>query len=114
MKNRIIQIVICVSIILLNNCATKMQIKSHTGKMLQGEYDGDLKNNKPHGKGEFIYTNIAVDTDRKYEKKTLAINHIRKKGGGRWGIHKVYPKLNDLFLKVVESHTAGDPRNGHI
>lgn len=39
---------------------------------------------------------------------------IRHKGGGRKCTLSQYPELNDLFEKVVEEHTAGNPMDAEI
>ena len=39
---------------------------------------------------------------------------IRKSGGGRKTAQETYPELNELFLKVLRDHTAGDPMDDKV
>ena len=41
-------------------------------------------------------------------------NRIRKKGGGRKPTIETIENINQIFLKVIEDHIAGDPMNGKI
>jgi len=41
-------------------------------------------------------------------------NRIRKKGGGRKPTIETIENINEIFLKVIEDHIAGDPMNGKI
>ncbi len=41
-------------------------------------------------------------------------NRDRRKGGGRKRVIKTTPNINEIFLKVLEEHTAGDPMNEKI
>jgi hypothetical protein len=38
----------------------------------------------------------------------------RKPGGGRKPAENHYPDIDDVFLNVLDQHTAGDPMNGEI
>jgi hypothetical protein len=39
---------------------------------------------------------------------------IRKPGGGRKTAQEKYPELDDIFLKVLKDHTAGDPMDDKV
>ena len=41
-------------------------------------------------------------------------NRIRKTGGGRKPTIETIENINEIFLKVIEDHIAGDPMNGKI
>ena len=39
---------------------------------------------------------------------------IRTKGGGRKPIEEIYPNIDEVFLEVVKSNTAGDPQDDKL
>ena len=44
----------------------------------------------------------------------LSKNEIRREGGGRKSILKTKETIEDIFLKVIDAHIAGDPMNEKI
>ena len=41
-------------------------------------------------------------------------DRIRKAGGGRKPAEQHYPDIDEVFLDVLDKHTAGDPMDGEI
>ena len=54
----------------------------------------------------------GIEELKKPERKPE--NRIRKKGGGRKPTIETIENINEIFLKVIEDHIAGDPMNGKI
>jgi len=44
----------------------------------------------------------------------LSKDNIRRKGGGRQNVIKTQKNIEDVFIKVIDSHIAGDPMNEKI
>ena len=41
-------------------------------------------------------------------------NRIRRKGGGRKPAIEIIENIDEVFLKIIDAHIAGDPMNGKI
>lgn len=74
----------------------------------------------PHGGKKYISSLLNIDTRTIYEGKSeieknqIVIGGIRKKGAGRKPLEEIRPDINEIFLKVLKDHTAGDPMNKKI
>jgi hypothetical protein len=74
----------------------------------------------PHGGKKYISSILNIDTRTIYEGKAEIKNNnivtdgIRKKGAGRKSIEELRPDIDEIFLKVLKDHTAGDPMNKKI
>jgi hypothetical protein len=72
-----------------------------------------------HGGIKYISRLLNIDPKTirkgiKEIKKNLNVDYIRKPGGGRLYIDETYPNLHEVFLEIVEAHTAGCPMNRDI
>lgn len=61
---------------------------------------------KTVSRGRNEIENMPRDSD--YDKR------IRKPGGGRKGYEKTFPNIDEKFLDILKSYTAGDPMNADI
>ena len=74
----------------------------------------------PHGGTEYIVNLLGVSQPTIYRGKQEILDdmnigpRIRQEGGGRKPIRESYPKIDEVFLKVLKKHTAGDPMNKDI
>ena len=48
------------------------------------------------------------------EEETLAQDRNRKDGGGRQQVLKKHPAMDQIFLRLLAEHTAGDPRGEKV
>lgn len=74
----------------------------------------------PYGGKGYISSILGIDKRTIFEGKTEIENDkvvtegIRKKGAGRKSIEEMVPSIDNVFLKVLKNHTAGDPMNSKI
>ena len=56
----------------------------------------------------------GIDELSSLAPKTNTKNRIRKKGGGRKSSIEIIENIDQVFLKVIDDHIAGDPMNDKI
>ena len=59
-------------------------------------------------------TTIIRGIEELKKPETIPKNRIRKKGGGRKPAIEIIDNINEVFLKVIDDHIAGDPMNDKI
>ena len=57
---------------------------------------------------------IAQGMQEITDPEALKQTHIRRAGGGRKPSHELIPALDQVFLQVLEDHTAGSPMNAAV
>jgi len=73
-----------------------------------------------HGGFKYICTLLGCSDNTVYQGKKNLLEgdiqkgRIRKPGGGRKTAHETFPELDDVFLKVLKDHTAGDPMDDKV
>ena len=59
-------------------------------------------------------TTIIRGIEELKKPETILKNRIRKKGGGRKSAIEIIDNIDEVFLKVIDDHIAGDPMNDKI
>jgi len=89
----------------------------------QKKIDDAMRQAKKLGHGGIVYIATLFDCDEKTirkgikelaNKESLVQATIRRSGGGRKPTIPNTPDIDEIFLKILQDHTAGDPMDEKV